>query len=312
SQGNTMWANQYNLGYAGVGPSGAYSGLQTNDGGFIAVGNGITRNAADWDIIVLKTDSLGNKLWSKCYNHEGDNYVGYDIQKTNDNGFIIACNEDWYRIYLIRIDSIGKELWEDVYRDTYSDGETHSVRQTSDSGFILSGMYRIGLDSPTGFDIAIMKISKTGVLEYKYMFGWDSLDMGYSIQRINDSSFIIGGYTNSFGFDDYDMILAKIKFGGTTQSDEIINLTEGFILKQNFPNPFRGKTKITYRIPERANVNFAVYNIGGRIVKTFFNGARDKGEYSVFWDARLLNSGVYFLVFKANNYKCVKKAVLIY
>lgn len=42
SQGNTMWANQYNLGYAGVGPSGAYSGLQTNDGGFIAVGNGIT------------------------------------------------------------------------------------------------------------------------------------------------------------------------------------------------------------------------------------------------------------------------------
>jgi M6 family metalloprotease-like protein len=54
-----------------------------------------------------------------------------------------------------------------------------------------------------------------------------------------------------------------------------------YSLKQNFPNPFNPKTKITFEVPEFTKVTLTVYDIRGRVVSSLANDYFDKGSYTV-------------------------------
>lgn len=66
------------------------------------------------------------------------------------------------------------------------------------------------------------------------------------------------------------------------------------ILHQNNPNPFNPVTSITYEVPEPSEVLLKVYNIVGREIQTIVSSFHEAGTYSVVFEARDLQSGVYF------------------
>ncbi len=73
-----------------------------------------------------------------------------------------------------------------------------------------------------------------------------------------------------------------------------------FVLKPNFPNPFRRNTSIFFEQPERALVNIRIYNVLGQVVAQLFSGEREAGSYSVQWNGldlqqRPVAYGVYFV-----------------
>ncbi len=91
-----------------------------------------------------------------------------------------------------------------------------------------------------------------------------------------------------------------------------------FILSQNYPNPFNPTTTITYSIPNvktlhsnSLSVKLDVYNILGRKVATLVNKKQSPGNYSVKFNARNLNSGVYFYRLRAGNFVSTKKMILL-
>jgi len=61
---------------------------------------------------------------------------------------------------------------------------------------------------------------------------------------------------------------------------------EGYVLHQNFPNPFNSWTKVSYELPEAGYVQLAVYSSTGRPVRTLVDGFRWAGSYWVAWDGR--------------------------
>ncbi|MBT8379238.1 MAG: hypothetical protein KJN64_08405, partial [Ignavibacteria bacterium] len=66
----------------------AYSVWQTDDDGFVMTG--LTRpNVQDADLLIIRTDSNGDSLWSKFYGSSEDD-VGRSILQTQDGGFVIA------------------------------------------------------------------------------------------------------------------------------------------------------------------------------------------------------------------------------
>ena len=70
------------------------------------------------------------------------------------------------------------------------------------------------------------------------------------------------------------------------------------------PNPTRESGLITYGVAEKRYINLRIYDVSGRIVKTFFEGVRPPGSYSVRWDGRndherLLPSGIYICVLES-------------
>jgi flagellar hook capping protein FlgD len=74
----------------------------------------------------------------------------------------------------------------------------------------------------------------------------------------------------------------------------------GFVLAQNFPNPFSGGTLVRFTLPERSHLKLMVLDVAGRRVATLAVGAWDPGTHAVIWSGRTdadqpARSGIYFV-----------------
>jgi hypothetical protein len=76
--------------------------------------------------------------------------------------------------------------------------------------------------------------------------------------------------------------------------EEIVSSsTLGNISFNQYPNPFNPSTKITYTLPEAANVSLQVFDILGNEVTTLVNEAQQPGAYEFEFDGSGLASGMY-------------------
>jgi hypothetical protein len=85
----------------------------------------------------------------------------------------------------------------------------------------------------------------------------------------------------------------------TGVTDQTVNTPASYALMQNYPNPFNPETRITYQLPERSQVQIAIFNVAGNLVRMLINEVHDAGTFSVTWDGRTqegisLPSGIYF------------------
>lgn len=82
-------------------------------------------------------------------------------------------------------------------------------------------------------------------------------------------------------------------------------------LEQNYPNPFNPITMISFSLKDDSYVTLQVFDILGRIVKTLVNERLAAGDHQVQFDGSNLESGIYFYEIKANNFRDVKKLILL-
>ena len=79
-----------------------------------------------------------------------------------------------------------------------------------------------------------------------------------------------------------------------TDVNERANVTGSFALAANYPNPFNPQTKISFSVPRESYITLKVYDLLGREVATLAQEKKEKGEYSLFWNAGGVTSGVYY------------------
>ncbi len=84
-----------------------------------------------------------------------------------------------------------------------------------------------------------------------------------------------------------------------------------FKLNQNYPNPFNPTTKISYALPEAANVRLVVYNLLGAEVAELVNSEQSVGIHEVQFNAGMLSSGIYIYKISAGKYTATKKLILM-
>ena len=86
----------------------------------------------------------------------------------------------------------------------------------------------------------------------------------------------------------------------TTVEEEIIDLLPtGYMLSQNFPNPFNPSTTFRYSIPTQSKVVIRVFDILGDEIATLIDEEKSVGTYELTWNAANLPSGVYFYQLRA-------------
>lgn len=66
-----------------------------------------------------------------------------------------------------------------------------------------------------------------------------------------------------------------------------------FSLKQNYPNPFKASTRISYTLGKAADIQIFVYSAEGKVVAELINGIHFPGEHHVDFDASGLSKGTY-------------------
>jgi hypothetical protein len=95
-----------------------------------------------------------------------------------------------------------------------------------------------------------------------------------------------------------------------------------YSLSQNYPNPFNPTTVIVYYLPDigyqPAEVELAIYNLLGKVVRTLVKERQYPGEHRIIWDGKDdqgndVASGIYFYRLKVSGVEFIKakKMVLI-
>jgi hypothetical protein len=267
SLGNTEWFKTYGSSSTET----LYDGHQTIEGGYIFVGDSIGQDDL---ALVIKTDTNGNRLWTKKL---GDVYTlsyhyGRSILQTIDNGFVVGCTwtywyfgsyrNDW-AIYKITEngDSVYFRNWSNVGADFLK-----KVRNTKDGDLILAG------DTAYEF-IWLVKMNLAGYYIWSRIISFSQANVSLSsIQSTEDNGFILStlGHTNQ----TKDIILLKTDSNGIVQWEKRITGTgiedalsvypttdEGFIVTGRTNSLGSGDfdiwlMKFNYPTPINVQINF--------------------------------------------------------
>ena len=234
----------WNETYRGGGVDAAWTVQQTSDGGFILAG--ITKYSGyDSDVLLVKTNSSGYKLWDNTFGLQKHDSAR-SVQQTSDDGYIIAgmtfsFAESLCNFWLIKTNSSGKELWNQSYGGSDHD-LAYAVQQTSDNGFIIAGdTFSFGADISDS-NAWLVKTNSSGYEEWKKPFGGVADDEAYSVQQTSDKGYILAGRTKSYGNGSWDAWLLKadssgneewnMTFGDTHDEEAraVLQLDDGYIL----------------------------------------------------------------------------------
>ena len=150
-----------------------------------------------------------------------------------------------------------------------------------------------------------------------------------SVEATFWGSFNVGGVKQVFGDDTLALDSCRL-LGGTgycplcvgnwwrfectsTDIEEEADILHplDFHLSQNYPNPFNPVTTISYHLSRAGNVLLRVYNVRGQLVETLVNEFRPAGDYSFFWNAEGVSSGIYFYSIIAGGFTDVKKCIIL-
>ncbi len=93
---------------------------------------------------------------------------------------------------------------------------------------------------------------------------------------------------------DVQLGLSRAGFGPATTVGPAVPAAESFALAQNFPNPFRGTSGVSFRMPAAGEARLTLYDIAGRQVRVLTEGTRAAGTHRVTLDGRGLPAGTYF------------------
>ena len=157
--GDTLWTKDF----AGTWGAKANSVCQTDDGGYAIIGMIYTDGNYHRNAYLIKTDAMGDTMWTKKYG--GLDFVdGFYGILTNDNGFVIVgykSNLFDKDVYIIKTDANGDTNWTKTIGGELEDMAMH-VEQTSDDGYIIVGYTNsYGLGST---DIYVIRLDSEGTI----------------------------------------------------------------------------------------------------------------------------------------------------
>lgn len=206
SSGDTLWSKYY----GGGGFEDANTITLLPDDGFIIGGQG-TNGSSGLDMFLVRTDKLGDTLWTKKFGSSGTDNIENLIRLT-DGSFIITGGTDDTSGFggndgiLVKTDTGGVVLWTKYYGGNSQD-DFHQVSPTADGGFILSGTSRSsGALEP---NMWLVKTNSAGDSTWTQTYGGNNHDHGYGAVQTLDGGYIFVGYTGSFGFNGEEAYVVK-------------------------------------------------------------------------------------------------------
>jgi Zn-dependent metalloprotease len=251
----------------------ANKAIQTNDSGYLVIGttgstNGdATGSHGNLEVLLIKLNKKGNIQWRKLLGGSSSE-EGYDCIQTTDGGYIIvgntyssdgdvSGNHGGGDAWAAKLNKSGNIQWQKCYGGTLWDFG-RSIKQTSDGGYIFCGFTEsnngdvIGNHSSGQRDGWIVKINKSGSLQWQKCIGGSSSDDLFSIKIKDDKTYVVCG--NSWSSDG-DMnknsglqdgfisnvnqvgnIISSSEFGGSSLDyfNDLIQLNDSTILSTGY------------------------------------------------------------------------------
>ncbi|MFO7659628.1 MAG: FlgD immunoglobulin-like domain containing protein, partial [Candidatus Cloacimonadaceae bacterium] len=119
--------------------------------------------------------------------------------------------------------------------------------------------------------------------------------------------------TNAGGNVMYMAIDVTLPF---TNISDPVNPSAVISLAQNYPNPFKNTTSITFDLSKDSEVTLNIYNIKGQLVKTLVQGMTKSGNHSLDWsgddhNGKKVSTGLYFYKLQSGEKAITRKLLLL-
>ena len=216
-------------------------------------------------------------------------------------------------------------FWDDLYAQSNESGMIYYYNDTTNHRFIIEydGMGHWGdEDSKEFFQIILLDtinhMTPTGdgeiIIVYKDVIDISSSTVGIENHDQDDG---IEYVFNSIYDVTANPIRDEVAIKFTTEPPfvhvEIVQaindglVMPGFLLDQNYPNPFESFTWISYSISDNAYVDLNIYNLNGQLVKSLVKGNKTPGKYTLRWDGsdnsgNIVSPGMYFYRLQTNGF----------
>mgnify|MGYP001405844775 CR=1 FL=1 len=217
SEGDTIWTRHGGRNLDDV----AYDILQTPDNGYIVTGITESDIMGIRDIFLLKTDELGDTIWSRTYGGS-EHDEAYGVEMTDDGGYIIVGSTQSYGsggfdVYIICTDEFGDTLWTRTYGSSFMEWAS-DIQKTDDGCYLIAGWS--SAFSGLGHQIYLLKIDADGYLVWERNYGGTSNDVANAVIQTSDMGIAMCGFSYSYGAIAGDIFVVRTDSTGNVLAEE--------------------------------------------------------------------------------------------
>lgn len=241
-----------------------YSMEITADGGYILAGSSDSSNSSDiadvnaggLDYWIIKLDANGNTEWSNLLGDESFD-TAYSVAQTADGNYIV--NGKFVRdIKTIKLDVNGNEIWSNSYSggDEFSYVRTDII-ETSTGDFVGTGYSLKTVINGINYSGFAYKLNSTGTLQWEIEIPFRQ----FSAVEAANGSYIINGYTNSFGvLGSTDIVSTELNTNGIVLGRKSYGTSNGELAQEIYPTNDGGYI-IGGTISENDNYNYLIIKV---------------------------------------------------
>jgi hypothetical protein len=192
--GDSLWSRTFRAGNFNIG----YSVTLTPDGGFFIGGACGTYDAGNSDFYAIRTDSLGDTLWTRVYGgSDWDECTS--VCAVDSSGFLMAGttysdgsgNQDFA---LMRLTAAGDSVWFQTYGGPGWEWCSAMMPLPGGGCAMAGGTTSYGAG---GNDSWLVRTNAEGAMLWNRTFGGERDDWGYALSMMWDGHLLLGGYTLS-------------------------------------------------------------------------------------------------------------------
>ena len=209
---------------------------ETHDHGFVIVGGRLASYSQE-DILIMKTDSLGNQIWKKTF-ASGGYSSGKQVEETPDHGFLICGFRGSYTTgqgdpFLIKTDSAGNLVWV-KYLGNNSQCDGNAAFAITQEGDYIAALGYATFTYPDNTDwlgrINIIKYSPDGTQIWNRMY--DTIRADNSVKKIqilpNNDFILMGSCVAGLDTNYYTTFMFKFNANGDSLRRKIYFYTDSY------------------------------------------------------------------------------------
>ncbi|GEM_PF-1072136 len=295
STGNMLWAKTFGTSLAETGNA----VVQTQDSGYAIIGTSEDCGFGNGDILLIRLNSDGDTLWSKCYGSSAFESASQIIQAGNENLMILglSIHASNYDILLAEVDGQGN-LLNSVKIGSGGEQSPSGLCAAQDASWIVAGQSNTDADPYN--DLFVAKIEADG----EAACFTEPLNM--SVKPIA-LSITDGVQLFAKNFIEQSHIPSVFITNTTTKNFCSLNPTEEKKLDaiKVFPNPFTDFIMFKMRLHQESELQLRIYDVMSRmVIMENFKGTE------ILMDGRRLSAGIYFYSLKGEQEFSVKGIIV--
>lgn len=193
---DTQWTRKYSyVTSQGYFATDGASVKQTPDGGYIIGGYSGLDYPLGRDFHLIKTNSSGDTLWSRMYNHDIGDAIK-SVVVTPDEGYVIAGSTSevagggGVMTYLIKTNSNGDTLWTKSFPEL---DNLQNFKIVSGGGFVMTGYSEV--EYTGNFNILFYHLDELGNVLWSKTYDIGRREEAHNIIPTQDGGYLIVGHT---------------------------------------------------------------------------------------------------------------------